>query len=443
MDNASAPLKIETVWASGASSPYILFPVPESGAGLDPGRASFEFGFPPLTFTSVGSGGVPPFGSDFNGAMKQITGDVQFLQTGAIPTWDSTFATAIGGHPQDAIVRHSGALWRSSIENNTSEPGVANWVAWPIVAPVTVPMGGTGAVTLASGEILLGNGTGPILSTAVLATAKGGTGTNSPTANAVVIGDGTNPLKYSAPSGTLPLIGTGGQPAFGQLNVNANAAGGSSINITGVVPVSNAPVNMLAIYVTPGVFTFTVPADRYWIFGQVVGGGGGGATKNSGGPWSGGGGAAGGYAEGWISVIPGQNITITVGASGTTGDGVTTFDGTTGGTTSIGAFMSGTGGDGGNSELNVAGGIPGVGVVAGSGLQLYGGYGGSGNLTDAVGQAGGSGGASFFGGGVYAPANNVSPASNAAVGSGGGGGWGGTDPAIGTVGMPGCVIIRG
>lgn len=445
MDNASAPIKITVLWAEDATSPYIVFPVPTSGSGLDPGRASFQFGFPPLTFTSIGSGGVPPFGSDFNGAMQQVTADVRFIQSGAIPTWDSTFATAIGGHPQDAVVRHSGSIWRSTAENNTSEPGVANWVTWPINPPVGVPDGGTGVVSFTAGAVLIGNGTGPISVELPLSTQRGGTGTTSPTSNAVVVGNGTSPLQYAVPSGTLPLVGTGGPPAFAQLDLNANASGGASINVKGVLPVANAPVLIIAIYPTPGVYTFTVPADRYWLYGQVAGGGGGGAAKNPGlgTGASGGGGAAGGYAEGWFAVIPGQNITITVGAGGTTGDGVSTFDGTNGGNSSIGAFMSGTGGDGGNGDINVAGGIPGVGVVAGTGLQVYGGYGGSGNLTDPVGQAGGSGGASFFGGGIYAPQNNASPASNAALGAGGGGGWGGTTPALGTVGMPGCVIIRG
>lgn len=448
MDNASAPIKITTLWAEDANSPYIVFPVPESGSGLDPGRASFQFGFPPLTFTSIGSGGVPPFGSDFNGAMRQVTGDVQFLQAGATPTYDAAFQTVIGGYPRDAIIRSlstPGVLYRSTAENNVTNPDAAGagWVRWPIDPPVEVPDGGTGVILFDPNEILVGNGTGPIQTIPVLDTARGGTGSSSPTVNAVVIGDGTNPLKYSSPSGTFPLLATGAQPAFGPLNVNTTVAGGSSVNVTGVLPVANAPVLLIALYVVPGVYTFTVPADRYWIYGQVVGAGGGGAAKNVAGPWSGGGGAAGGYAEGWFSVIPGQNITITIGTGGGTGDGISTLDGGTGGSSSIGAFMSATGGDGGNSAANVAGGIPGVGSVAGSGLQLYGGYGNSGNVTDAVGQAGGGGGSSFFGGGVYAPANNVSPASNAALGSGGGGGWGGTDPALGTFGMPGAVILRG
>ncbi len=44
---------------------------------------------------------------------------------------------------------------------------------------LSVALGGTGCSSFTSGEILLGNGTGTISSTSILAQSKGGTGTSS------------------------------------------------------------------------------------------------------------------------------------------------------------------------------------------------------------------------------------------------------------------------
>ncbi|MEG7628339.1 glycine-rich domain-containing protein, partial [Listeria monocytogenes] len=75
--------------------------------------------------------------------------------------------------------------------------------------------------------------------------------------------------------------------------------------------------------------TWTVPQGVYRIFVQCWGGGGGGgggaAVMLDGGSYyayaSGGGGGGGGYASGWLSVSPGQNITVNVGAGGVGGAG--------------------------------------------------------------------------------------------------------------------------
>lgn len=108
------------------------------------------------------------------------------------------------------------------------------------------------------------------------------------------------------------------------------------------------------IYAAAGVYTFTVPAKvfrlnrvRLWGAG---GGGGSGYPYGSTGPTGGGGGAGGGYAElKNLNVVPGQQITVTIGAGGVgRGSGVWATGGT-GGTSSFGAYMSATGGQGGTS----------------------------------------------------------------------------------------------
>ncbi len=191
----------------------------------------------------------------------------------------------------------------------------------------------------------------------------------------------------------------------------------------------------------PGTYSFTVPANVYALFGQIVGGGGSGGAVSS--VWGGGGGGSGGYAEGWFAVTPGQVLTIVVGAGGaaaTPGN-----DGSAGGSSSISSSgMAATGGGGGiaNSGAGAAtGGESGVGTAATGQFQCQGGEGGDGFLRAAC-NAAGNGAASFFGGGSRG--SSVTLADNQAFGAGGGGSYfisGGT-PNSGA-GAQGNVLIWG
>lgn len=79
--------------------------------------------------------------------------------------------------------------------------------------------------------------------------------------------------------------------------------------------VSSLTARHTASYTNAGTFTFTVPAGVYWVLVRIWGGSGGAANNNA----VGRGGSGGGYAEGWISVSPGQNLTVVVGAGGNGG----------------------------------------------------------------------------------------------------------------------------
>ncbi len=89
------------------------------------------------------------------------------------------------------------------------------------------------------------------------------------------------------------------------------------------------------IYSTPGAHTFTVPTGVSSVNVVVVGGGGGGGGGNNG--WgSGAGGGCGGTIAGTsMSVTPGQNIALNVGAGGV--GGTTATNGAVGGTSNFGA----------------------------------------------------------------------------------------------------------
>lgn len=133
MASSSIPTKIPVYWAQTASNSFATCPMPTpSQIPITAGRASWTDGFPPLTFLPAVSGGVPPFGQDFNGVLCQISQWTRWFNAGAGIPYDATFQSAIGGYPKGAIVPSSvtfGIVWVSTVENNTSNPdtGGAGW----------------------------------------------------------------------------------------------------------------------------------------------------------------------------------------------------------------------------------------------------------------------------------------------------------------------------
>ena len=148
MQSSNIPSKIPLPFAYAAGGSYVN-PIPTaSQIGVVNGRASLHDGFPPLTFTPIGAGGVPPFGSDMNGILNEITAIQQWQEAGGFFPFDATFASAIGGYPKGAIIQSSllsspyPGLWMSIIENNSNAPdsGGAGWVplAWYGAEPITM-----------------------------------------------------------------------------------------------------------------------------------------------------------------------------------------------------------------------------------------------------------------------------------------------------------------
>lgn len=190
----------------------------------------------------------------------------------------------------------------------------------------------------------------------------------------------------------------------------------------------------IQVYATPGSYTHTVPAWAKRLRVRLCGGGGGGGGSSA--SAAAGGGGAGGYAEGVVSVTPGQTIPVIVGAGGV--GGAAGLPGTAGGTSSFGTFLSATGGGTARlvvSGVPITGGEPGQGT--GGAIALQGGYGAEG--SNAASCPGGHGGASYFGGG----GNGGFPTGIAgrAPGSGGGGGWSNGNNTGGN-GAPGIVIVE-
>lgn len=132
MKIADIPTKFTIPFANAAGGGYIRSVPQASQIGITNGAASLTDGFPPLTFLPVGSGGVPPFGQDFNGLLKQVTQWNRWAGAGGVAAYDSAFSTAIGGYPLGSILAGAaGIVYISTVDDNTSNPttGGAGWSA--------------------------------------------------------------------------------------------------------------------------------------------------------------------------------------------------------------------------------------------------------------------------------------------------------------------------
>lgn len=129
MQLSDEPSKIPTPFANGGVRNVV--PV-ASLIGITDGAASFTDGFPPLTMTDPGAGGVPPDGRDFNGAFYALSAAIRWNQAGGRPTYDSAFSTAVGGYPIGSVLQAAdqSGFWISTANNNTNNPdtGGANWI---------------------------------------------------------------------------------------------------------------------------------------------------------------------------------------------------------------------------------------------------------------------------------------------------------------------------
>ncbi len=131
MNQANAPSKITLPFSSSGSRNVI--PVP-SQIGITPGAASFTDGFPPLTMTPLGAGGVPPSGLDMNGIFYTLSELARWLSCGAEFPFDSTFANDpnVQGYPKGAKVVMANGLgyWLNLLDGNITNPDTVGSQGW-------------------------------------------------------------------------------------------------------------------------------------------------------------------------------------------------------------------------------------------------------------------------------------------------------------------------
>lgn len=184
----------------------------------------------------------------------------------------------------------------------------------------------------------------------------------------------------------------------------------------------------LAVFQTPGTFSWTCPSGVYRVRRRIWSGGGAGAGGTTGQGQPGGGGNA--YYEDWVGVTPGTVYPVVVGAGGP--GGLSGQNGSNGTSSSFGG-VSVSGGQGGIVNSTI-GGAPGT-APGGSGLAGGGSFGGQSN-----GLYGGQGGSGAFGGSGGAPSNGGGLI-GAYPGGGGSGGGGNSGGSQGGGGANGAVAL--
>jgi hypothetical protein len=126
-------VKVQTAFAANAGAPYVTV-IPQSTSAS--GRASWQAGFPPINFVPIASGGVPPYGQDMNGILNAMSAWTKWQSAGGPVSYDAGFASAVGGYPQGAVLTAANGLgwWVSAADNNATNPdsGGAGWLFIPM-----------------------------------------------------------------------------------------------------------------------------------------------------------------------------------------------------------------------------------------------------------------------------------------------------------------------
>lgn len=151
MKASQLPTRVPLPFADSGSKNTI----PEaSQIGVTPGAASLTDGFPPLTFTPLSAGGVPPSGKDFNGILNLLSQSTRWQNAGSFFPYDATFSTDIGGYPQGAILQNAAGdgFWLSTTDDNTTDPDTDTSGAW-----VPIFSHGIASVTLGGSNVTLTN----------------------------------------------------------------------------------------------------------------------------------------------------------------------------------------------------------------------------------------------------------------------------------------------
>lgn len=95
----------------------------ERPSGAAPQLASWSLGFPLITMTYPGAGGLPPFGQDMNGVLNAISQHTVYLGGGGLYKWSSAYVAAAGGYSKGAVVQSNDGLnsYVSLVDGNATD----------------------------------------------------------------------------------------------------------------------------------------------------------------------------------------------------------------------------------------------------------------------------------------------------------------------------------
>lgn len=118
--NASYIFKKIWAWSNTANAPL----PPDTQAVPNSGRTSLALGFPPECSKSIAEGGVPPYGQDVNGILRQITANLEWYSRGGQFAWDASRS-----YDTPAIVFYSGAFYLA-LKSSTNQTPSTNSSYW-------------------------------------------------------------------------------------------------------------------------------------------------------------------------------------------------------------------------------------------------------------------------------------------------------------------------
>jgi len=162
MQSTSSPAKIPQPFAVTGDKTATI---PQAASGVTvPGHASWDIGFPPVTMIPVASGGIAPYGQDFNALFYNLTSAARWNQAGGFYKYDSAFATDgnVNGYPKGATLLKSdgSGLWWNSVEGNTTNPdsGGTGWADFFSGTSGTVSLTDLASTAFNKGAALVGRG---------------------------------------------------------------------------------------------------------------------------------------------------------------------------------------------------------------------------------------------------------------------------------------------
>ena len=118
--NASYIFKKIWAWSNTANAPL----PPDTQAVPNSGRTSLALGFPPECSKAIAEGGVPPYGQDVNGILRQITANLEWYSRGGQFAWDASRS-----YDTPAIVFYSGAFYLA-LKSSTNQTPSTNSDYW-------------------------------------------------------------------------------------------------------------------------------------------------------------------------------------------------------------------------------------------------------------------------------------------------------------------------
>lgn len=422
MQNSSQPKLLPVPFADSGSKQDIPN---DSQIGVTAGRASYTDGFPPLTRTPLAAGGVPPFGTDFNGVLNDVTAAVRWSQAGAGYPFNTAFNTAIGGYPKGARIPNStlDGFWLNTTDGNSTNPenttsALTGWVPSGVYGVTSITGLSGSSVTLttlqaAKDRIILAGTLTANINILVPAWIKRWEIVNNCSGNFTIT--------IKTPSGSGVALSNG----------QSNLVQGDGTNV--ISGANQGSLLRIQSFPTSGTYIPSAGATKIRVRAWGAGGAGGGtATANVGA----GSGAAGAYVEVTITLPqPLSQYSVIIGTGGASVAANSSAAGASGGASSISALGLTAGGGGGSA--NATGGVASSTTIAS--LVVAGQNGQGGNTSNGV---GGQGGASFGSYGGLARTSSAGSTGGFPGGGGAGASYVTGSPQASGAGSNGLIIIE-